>query len=182
SFGASRTQFAVTSFGGFFQNQWRATSQLTLNLGARYDVEELPAPFRTDKNNFSPRVGLAWSPSKDWVVRGGFGLFYDRLPLAFLNEAIQKNGVQSFEQVTTDTNAAAVFAATGGGRALNPMAGIAPSIFRVDPRFVTPYSLQANAGVERLLSKDGAGRADYFFPPGGRLPRPPHIHLVPPAH
>src|SRR5712691_8390114 len=159
AFGVSRTQFGVTSFGGFIQDQWRATSQLTLNLGARYDVEKLPATFRTDKNNFSPRVGLAWSPSKDWVVRGGFGLFHDRLPLAFLNQAIQKNGVQSFEQVLTDGNAAAVFALTSGGRALTPFTGIAPSIFRADPKFVTPYSLQANAGVERLLSKDVTVRA-----------------------
>src|SRR5262249_22157603 len=58
AFGASRTQFGVTSFGGFVQNQWRATSQLTLNLGARYDVELLPAPFRSETNNFSPRLGL----------------------------------------------------------------------------------------------------------------------------
>src|SRR6266446_2012473 len=129
AFGSPVTQFGVTSFGAFLQNQWRATPQLTLNLGGRYDVEHLPSPFPTDKNNFSPRVGLAWSPSKEWVVRAGLGLYYDRLPLAFLNRAIQKNGVQAFEQVATDTDAAAVFAASGGGRVLSPVAGIAPSIF-----------------------------------------------------
>src|SRR6266404_5749890 len=144
-------QFGVTSFGVFLQNQWRATPQLTLNLGGRYDVEQLPSPFRTDKNNFSPRLGLAWSPSKEWVVRAGVGLYYDRLPLAFLNRAIQRNGVQAFEQVAVDTDAANVFTATGGGRALVPIPGIAQSIFRADPKFVTPYSAQANVGVEHLL-------------------------------
>ncbi|MBV9926811.1 MAG: TonB-dependent receptor [Acidobacteria bacterium] len=117
AFGDSRTRFGVTSFGGFLQDQWRATSHLTLNLGARYDVERLPPPFRTDKNNFSPRLGLAWSPSNEWVVRGGFGLYYDRLPLAFLNRAVQKDGTQAVEQVATDADAVTVFAATGGGRA-----------------------------------------------------------------
>src|SRR5712692_6429116 len=92
-------------------------------------------PFRTDSNNFSPRVGLAWSPSKEWVVRAGLGLLYDRLPLAFLNRAIQKNGVQAFEQVASDTDAATVFAANGGGRALTPVGGFAQSIFRADPQF-----------------------------------------------
>src|SRR6266436_3380996 len=130
AFGSPATQFGVTSVGVFLQNQWRVTPQLTLNLGGRYDVEHLPSPFRTDKNNFSPRLGLAWSPSKEWVVRGGFGLFYDRLPLAFLNRAIQKNGVQAFEQVANDSDATSVFAATGGGRSLVPIVGIAPSIFR----------------------------------------------------
>ncbi len=181
AFGSPATQFGVTSFGAFLQNQWRVTPQLTLNLGGRYDVEQLPSLFRTDKNNFSPRLGLAWSPSKEWVVRGGFGLSYDRLPLAFLNQAIQKNGVQSFEQVATDGNAAAIFALTSGGRALTPFTGIAPSIFRADPKFVAPYSFQANAGVERLLSKDVTVRADYLFTRGVHLPRTRNVNLLPPV-
>jgi hypothetical protein len=181
SFGDSHTRLGATSFGGFLQDQWRATPHLTLNLGARYDVERLPSPFRTDKNNFSPRLGLAWSPSSEWVVRGGFGLYYDRLPLAFLNRAVQKNGTRAFEQVAADADAAAVFAATQGGRALAPVAGIAPSVFRADPNFVTPYSIQANAGVERLLTSDVTVRADYLFTRGVHLPRTSNINLLPPA-
>ena len=181
AFGSPVTQFGVTSFGAFLQNQWRATPQLTLNLGGRYDVEHLPSPFPTDKNNFSPRLGLAWSPSKEWVVRAGLGLYYDRLPLAFLNRAIQKNGVRAFEQVATDTDAATVFAATGGGRALIPIPGIAQSIFRADPQFVTPYSAQANVGAEHLLTPDITVRADYLFTRGIHLPRTRNINLLPPV-
>ncbi len=181
SFGESRTRFGVSSFGGFLQNQLRVTPQLTLNLGARYDVEQLPQRFRTDKNNFSPRLGLAWSPSNEWVVRAGFGLYYDRLPLAFLNRAIQKDGVRAFEQVALDDQAAVVFTATGGGRVLTPVAGIAPSIFRVDPRFETPYSTQANVGIERLLSSDVTLRADYLFTRGVHLPRTRNVNLLPPV-
>jgi hypothetical protein len=181
SFGESRTQLGVTSFGGFLQNLLRVTQQLTLNLGTRYDVERLPLPFRTDKNNFSPRLGLAWSPSNEWVVRAGFDLYHDRLPLAFLNRAIQKDGVRAFEQVALDSQAAGVFTTTGGGRALAPVAGIAPSIFRADPRFVTPYSAQANVGVERLLSSDVTVRADYLFTRGVHLPRTRNINLLPPV-
>jgi len=181
AFGSPVTQFGVTSFGVFLQNQWRITPQVTLNVGGRYDVETLPSPFRTDSNNFSPRLGLAWSPSKEWVLRGGFGLLYDRLPLAFLNRAIQKHGAQAFEQVANDTDAATVFATNGGGRSLAPVAGIAPSIFRADPQFVTPYSAQANAGVEHLLSKNTTLRADYLFTRGIHLPRTRNINLLPPV-
>jgi hypothetical protein len=180
SFGESRTRFGVASFGGFLQNQLRVTSQLTLNLGARYDIERLPQPFRTDRNNFNPRLGLVWSPSNEWVVRAGFGLYYDRLPLAFINRAIQKDGVRAFEQVALDEQAAGVFAAAGGGRVLTPVAEIAPSIFRADLRFVTPYSTQGNVGVERLLSSDVTVRADYLFTRGVHLPRTRNINLLPP--
>src|SRR5712664_1356274 len=51
AFGSPATQFGVTSFGSFLRNQWRATPRLTLKIGARYDVESLPSPFPTDKNN-----------------------------------------------------------------------------------------------------------------------------------
>jgi hypothetical protein len=181
AFGDARTKFSVTSLGGFLQNQWHATPRLTFNLGTRYDVERLPALFRTDVNNFSPRVGMAWSPSKEWVVRAGFGLYNDRLPLAFLNRAIQKNGGQAFEQIATDDLAASVFAATGGGRSISPIAGITPSIFQADPGFVTPYSAQANVGVERQLSTNVTVRADYLFTRGLHLPRTRNINLLPPV-
>jgi hypothetical protein len=181
AFDDSRTRLGVAGFGAFLQNQWRVTPQLTPNLGARYDVERLPAPLRTDANNFGPRLGLAWSPAKEWVVRGGFGLYYDRLPLAFLNRAVQKDGVRAFEQVATDADAAEVFTAMVGGRASSPLPGIAPSIVRSDPRFVTPYSMQSSVGVERLLSADVAARADYLFTRGVHLPRTRNINLLPPV-
>lgn len=181
AFGGSATQIGVTSFGTFLQNQWHAFPQLTLNLGGRYDVESLSAPFRTDKNNFSPRLGVAWSPAKEWVVRAGLGLFYDRLPLAFLNRAIQKNGAQSFEQIASDEAADSVFATTAGGRALSPIVGIAPSVFRADQDFVTPYSAQMNAGIERLLSQNLTVRAEYLFTRGLHLPRTRNINLLAPV-
>ncbi len=181
AFGNSPTQFGGTTFGGFVQDRIQPTSHLTLNLGARYDLERLPVPFRTDANNFSPRLGLAFSPNNKLVVRAGFGLYYDRLPLAFLNRAIQKNGGQAFEQVALDAEAAQIFKATNGGRALAPVAGIAPSIFRADPRFVTPYSAQANVGVERLLTPNITLSANYLFTRGVHLPRTRNVNLLPPV-
>jgi len=106
--------------------------------------------IRTDSNNFSPRLGCL-SPSKEWVVRAGLGLYYDRLPLAFLNRAIQKNGVQTFEQVATDTEAANVFAAPEVV-ALNSGCGIAQSIFRADPQFV--YTSQCAGECRSRASAD----------------------------
>jgi hypothetical protein len=181
AFGNTHTNFGTVNFGAFAQNHWQVLPKLTLNLGLRYDVEKLPTPFRTDKNNFSPRLGVAFSPSKEWVVRAGFGLFYDRLPLAFLNQAIQKNGVQAFEQIAFDTDAAQVFANNGGGQSLLPIPNIAPSIYRADPNFKTPYSIQAFAGVERLLTAETTVRAEFLFTRGIHLPRTRNVNLLPPV-
>jgi hypothetical protein len=71
----------------------------TLDGGIRYDFEHLPVQFKYDTNDFAPRIGLAYSPSPQWALRAGFGVFFDRDLLAPVNNALQKNGVQAFEQV-----------------------------------------------------------------------------------
>ena len=179
AFGTAGTQFSTTSFGAFVQDRYQPIGSLTLNLGARYDIERLPQSFRTDYRNISPRIGLAWNPSSPWVLRTGFGLYYDRIPLAFLNRAIQKDGSRAFEQVASDEVASSIFS-TIGGHVASPFSTFAPSIFRADPAFVTPYSAQANASVERLISKDVTARADYLFTRGIHLLRTRNINLVPP--
>lgn len=89
---------------GYAQTEWRMTDALTVNAGVRYeyysvmkeadgrgnvlDIERCPptassiycAPgtpyYFADKNNFGPRVGLAWTLNSRWVARGGYGLYY----------------------------------------------------------------------------------------------------------
>src|SRR5207249_5356505 len=136
AFGTPGTDFSVTSAGAFVQDRYEPIRNLTLNLGARYDIERLPQSFRTHYHNISPRIGLAWNPSSVWVFRSGFGLYYDRIPLAFPNRAIQKDGSRAFEQVTVDAAASNIFS-TIGGHVVSPFSTIAPSIFRADAAFVT---------------------------------------------
>ncbi len=75
--------------GLYVQDEWKAGSTLTLNLGVRYDVQMLET-INTDTNNLSPRLGFAWSPfaSRRTVVRGGAGLYFDRVPLRALANAL----------------------------------------------------------------------------------------------
>ncbi len=77
------TDFGVNhnSYGFFAQDEWKATSKLTLTLGMRYDFETYPSVYvqRNDLNNFQPRVGLAYAVTPRTVVRAGFGIFNDRL-------------------------------------------------------------------------------------------------------
>jgi outer membrane receptor protein involved in Fe transport len=179
AFGSAQTDFGITSFGAFLQDRYQPGHRLTVNLGVRYDVERLPQSFRTRYDNLSPRLGLAWNPSQGWVVRSGVGFYFDRLPLAFLNRAIEKDGIRSYEQVADDLSAPSIFL-TSGGRAVSPVSSIAPSIVRADPAFVTPYSTQANVSIERLVSKDVTARANYLFTRGIHLSRTRNINLLPP--
>ena len=181
AFGSPSVDFPATSSGGFVQGHWSLTRQLTLDLGVRYDFERLPVTFNQDTNNVSPRIGLAWSPSRKWVVRAGYGIFFDRYVLANLTRALEKNGVRAFEQVADGSAAANLFTLAHGGPLSAPAAAIAPSIFRPDPRMATPYSLQASAGAELLLAANLTLRADYLFVHGVKLPRTLNVNLLPPV-
>jgi hypothetical protein len=181
AFGNPNVDFPVMSFGGFVQDHWSFTRQLTIDLGMRYDFESLPAGFNQDSNNISPRIGVAWSPSPKWVFRAGYGIFFDRYVLANLTRATDKNGSRAFEQVADGASAIDLFTMAQGGPLVAPASGIAPSVFQPDPRMATPYSQQASVGAEYLLAKNLTVRGDYLFVHGLKLPRTMNMNLLPPV-
>ncbi len=108
--GNPKDSFTNKPLGLFWQDSFRLRSNLTLNLGVRYDIEFPPQLAKlsglplaaynqlglqkgidTDKNNFQPRIGVAWDPHGDGksVVRASYGIFYDHplLGLYFLGDA-----------------------------------------------------------------------------------------------
>ncbi|HQU83203.1 MAG TPA: TonB-dependent receptor [Pyrinomonadaceae bacterium] len=83
----------------FFNDEARLTSNFTLNYGVRYERETTV----DDKNNFGPRLGIAWDPfgKGNGVIRFGAGVFYNRTLLRTVADSIQNvNGILPF-----DTNA-----------------------------------------------------------------------------
>ncbi len=98
--GTTGYKYSVKALGYFIEDSWRI-HRLTLNYGLRYDVEGFPTQLAINANtnqaerafgiregirirplNFAPRVGLAYDVLGDGktVVRGNYGLFYDRAP------------------------------------------------------------------------------------------------------
>ncbi len=144
-------------------------------------MRDWPAGFNEDTNNFSPRMGVAYSPSAQWVVRAGYGIFFDRYVLANVNRAVEESGVNAFAQVADGTAAANIFQSAAGGAPKSPAAGIAPSIFRPDPRLATPYSQQSSLGAQYLIAHNLTVSVDYLFVRGVKLSRTRNINLLPPV-
>ena len=93
TFGESVVQQGNANVGFYAQDEWRVNSNLTLNAGLRYDLQFLET-IDTDANNVSPRVGFAWTPlaSRNTIVRGSAGVFYDRVPLRAVANALLSAG------------------------------------------------------------------------------------------
>ncbi|MGE0814018.1 MAG: carboxypeptidase regulatory-like domain-containing protein [Vicinamibacterales bacterium] len=87
--------------GSFIQDKYRPSERLTLSVGLRYDLELIRTPnqqnplfgggagstdYPVDGNNIAPRLGFTYAldGQSRSVVRGGFGLFYQRTSYTFL--------------------------------------------------------------------------------------------------
>lgn len=69
---------------------------VVLTSGVRYDIVAVPG-FKTDTNNVSPQVGVAWSPSSRTVIRGGGGIYYDQIPLPAIAGPTDAGGVANIQ-------------------------------------------------------------------------------------
>ena len=166
SFGTPFVQQNNPNVGFYAQDEWKVAPSFTLNLGVRYDLQFLRT-IHTDKNNVSPRIGFAWSPyaAKTTVVRGSFGLFYDRVPLrALANALLSANNTTNPTQgrllsytYSPTTAGAPVFPNT----AAIPPAGALLNYSTMNPNVQNAYSEQASLGVEQQLFSKGSLGVSY---------------------
>jgi hypothetical protein len=139
----------------------------------------------TDRNNWAPRIGVAWRPfhTDRFVVRGGYGVFFDFLPLE--NQLfVNNNPITTPTQVystsfgTPPPGKVQQMFASGGGIA--PIGDQFLATF-LDPGYKTPYLQSWSFGFGSQLANDWALDIDYIGNKGsdygqvhvfGNQPRP----------
>ena len=144
-------------FGGFFQDDWKVRPNLTLSLGVRYENQS-----NIDSNfNFGPRLGFAWSPGgqqSKTVIRGGYGVFYERVSENLTMTALRLNGVNQqqftvqnpdFFPVIPTVNQLIQFAVPG-------------TVYRLEKGLEAPYTLQSVISVEHQLPRNLTLAASYI--------------------
>jgi len=138
-------------FGLFVQDDWRLLNNLTLSGGLRYEAQT----HASGRLSFGPRMGFAWvphakkgTPSKN-LIRGGFGIFYDRLSESLTLTALRQNGINQQQYLIPNPD---FYPMVPSAAAL--AAGAQPQIIRVtDSHWQSPQLIQAAIGYERQLSK-----------------------------
>jgi hypothetical protein len=137
AFGNPATSMRTVPLGFWLQDRWQPFTGFTVEAGVRYDRQSMPGSIPVANRNLAPRLGVAWHPGANsaWAVRAGAGLFYDRYPLAYLNEAIQKNGTNGFEQFLAGPLALAAFQAALAGALPAAMPPTAAAFYRPSAQF-----------------------------------------------
>jgi hypothetical protein len=171
------------------EDNWKVRPNLTLNLGLRYEYVSAPEEaadridyiFKSDKDNWEPRFGFAWSPGFEtgfWArvfggpgqssIRGGYGIYHGRLfqsvfsqsgatvrfnpPNAFFyNQSITPTATFNPNNLADPTNG---FVFTPGviGR---------PALAIIDPGLEMPYTQQWNLSYEREIPFSSKIRVSY---------------------
>jgi hypothetical protein len=151
-------RYARTEYSWFAQEDWRFRPTLTLSFGLRHEFQSQ----LNDKNNFAPRIGVAWSPFNDrkTVFRFGGGLFYQRLTGSLYENTLRYDGVTQQSIVILNP----LYADPFGG---DPNVSMTNTIKRtLDPNLKAPYTINFSASVERQLPYGLTGSATYVYARG----------------
>lgn len=199
TWGVNPFQLRSWTMGGFAQDDFRVNRRLILNMGIRYDYMSVPkerdgrlfnrsgpygfGPLRpadsvydADRNNFSPRIGFAYTvdSSAKTIIRGGFGVFMNPHtlfggPVELVRNAIDEPNRFIFTRADIDrlglqypiTNANTLQFVR------NPNAPWSGTSINTD--FPNPYSMQFNMSVQQAITSSMMFETSYIGTRGVKL-------------
>jgi hypothetical protein len=176
-------EFDMTNagFSAFVQDDWKATPNLKVLYGVRYDLnlynKGIPGSpysqsFNRDKNNFGPRFGFAWTPDDAGksVVRGSSVVMYDQMLLAIIEQSYELSGDPRRIAVSLPPTAAAAPSFPNILSTAAPPAQTSATLFGMDPNFVSGRTWQNNIAYERAVGTNYSASVSAMYARGYTMP------------
>ena len=179
-------QFQSADYAAFLADEWKLRPNLTFSYGVRYEYERLPntnrklvnpdiaqtAKLPHDKNNFGPRLGLAWDifGSGQSVLRAGVGIYYGRIVNSTAFTALTSTGMPNSQRIffyrPTDLGAPPFPYVFNG----TPVLSIQPDAVYFDTHFQNPQITQTELSFEQELGRGTVLSFTYMGSFGHELP------------
>jgi len=228
-YGDPGRNISLKSFGLYAQDDYRISRRVTLNLGLRYDVtypikdaknqlanyvpsvgfvqvgQGISAPYQTNYNNVSPRLGVSWDifGTGKTILRSGFGMIYvepsirtfmfnggglNLNPTGIIIDGKQGTGtITSFLQTAADTSlinwntTGPIFPVTNTSSNSCDASSPCSTFFAVDRKIKTPYVLNWNLNLQQALSSSLMLQVAYVANHGVKLYSTIDLNQVDPA-
>ena len=174
------------SYGVFVLDSFKASSNLTFELGLRYDINTSPTErfdrfvnfdpatvsltrvqtgYDTNKNNIQPRLGFVWDPFRDGKtsVRGAYAILYDQPVTNSITGLAGNPPLALPELASSNTNAISFH----NFQQLAGATGLAPGV--INGAFQNPYTQNWNLNIQREITPSLSIMAGYFGSKGTNL-------------
>ncbi len=164
--GQPSAELSTSWLGVYGEDEWKTSQNLTLDFGLRFESQTaIP-----DRGDWAPRVGFAWGVGQKGkkaaaaVVRGGFGIFYDRFAAGNLLTSVRQNGVTQQSYFVENP----AICPTNSGDVTNPVylcgtaMAQAPTTYSVSPRLRSQSVTYWSLGVDRSFGRMGDVSVNYI--------------------
>ena len=211
NFGRATTHPGTKEYAAFAQDTLRLRENLNVSLGVRYDLQSFsesgmlsnplwPQSGRVPKatNDFAPRFGFSWSLGDDrpLVIRGGFGVFYARIPQIYISALATNNGINSYNLILDSaklqdrpyfpTYPNPLAACSESANVCPPPPGILSylngDVSAFAPNYRTPQVQQSSLSIERELARRTTATISFLHVHGLHLIRARDVNLPPPVN
>ena len=167
--GNPRTALTFADVGIYAEDNWKLRPNLTFSYGLRFESQ---SAIR-DKADWAPRLVLSWAPgagksTPKTVLRFGYGIFYDRFTEDLVQQSLRLNGVTQTETIANSTSTAiqcppGAFPPAAIDVSDCVFSGTAsPTIYRINPKLHSPYTMQSAVSLERQIGKIGSLSVTYL--------------------
>ena len=172
--GGAPTQFTIATgnpliqvtqadVGAYVGDDWRVKPNFTLSLGLRLETQT----NIHDTHDWAPRIGFAWAPGQSknnprpkTVLRGGFGMFYDRFSEGNVETAERYNGLNQISWVIANPTFYPNIPTLTQLQQLGTAS--VQSRYQIDGHLRAPYILQEAFTVERQLPRNTTLSVSYL--------------------
>ena len=162
--GSPNASVTYYDFEPYIQDDWRVRPNITLSAGLRFETQNAIH----DHGDFAPRLGFAWgvrgrNKPPVVVIRGGYGIFYNRFGSGQILEADRLNGVvQQQFIINNPTCFPGLNVALTSFSNCGPTTSGASATYQISPTLHAPYTLQGAVSVERQVTKSATVSVTYL--------------------